>query len=512
MKSMLSLFIAFALLVGCRSQVIDQRLGQFTGSPSNDDDKFDLLNSSASSALPGVTSSCSAFFSSVSSSITNDQNVPVYVTGNFSVDITYVDNSGIFRTTTEYHSINQILSAFESESFSDSISGDVRSCSTSTSNLSVNYLQPATPTSLKIVNPTENSLTVTWRAGSNGQVATDFFRVDYAQKSAESISASCSGPNSVNVGKALTATLTNLVKGSRYYIAVCAHGNNGQVARNTIKTATIADPSPEVVSLVAHSEGPDNLIASWASGGGSTVDYVYALARGNSVPSTCAGGTVVTTPALTLSGLTANSSYGLRVCSRNINAVASVGIGLSLHTQDPAHITLPFQDNFKTDNKTALNASWRIRAGSFAIKKSTATGEGKGLSIATLNGLSALNSTSQIMVDRTGGFTKDGAGLIARYNFVNGQHRMYVTRVHKVGGKTEIQIIGYFGGAQVVLASSVVGKEDGQLQFVVSESNLKVLLNGELVVSATDNRLPNSGELGVISFGKGEEFDAFRAR
>lgn len=458
-----------------------------------------------------VSTSCAGSGSTAYSYLTNNDNQTIQITGNLEVTVYYDDGSSFEQSNYFRHYLNETLRAREWLSFTNNVSGQIRYCYVNTAELTIRYLEPSTPRNLRLTDRDFNELSVAWDPGSDGELSTTYYRVDISESS--NMMLRCDSPLSQTVGLYEDATFTNLKKGARYYVAVCAFANNGTYRRSSIlTTSTLADPAPNVSNLVALSQGPDNVVVTWANGGGSTYDYVYSIVQGTTPPASCAGGTVTSSLGFTKTGLLHNTNYALRVCARNINNTPAAGVTATVRTQDPNNATLPFQDQFNRANAETLGAGWATRGGSFGIRKQLATATGKSTSVATLNNLAVQNVAMSILIDRTGGIQGDGVGLVARHSVTSGQTKMYVARIWKKGKTTNVSIIRYNGSAVTTLATTALTKQDGTFRFDVIGSSLKAYMNNVNVLSATDTQIMTAGGVGVAAFGKAEQFDNFYAK
>jgi uncharacterized protein YkwD len=156
--------------------------------------------------------------------------------------------------------------------------------------------------------------------------------------------------------------------------------------------------------------------------------------------------------------------------------------------------SLPFSDTFSTTG--SLSSSWLQRMGTFQVGGGLTKGTAGVGNLATLGGVTATDVSVQADVAPTSG---QWAGLVARYSGA-GDMNMYFGAIMATATGYQAMIWRNAGGAWTVLASqSFTGSSTGTLRFDVVGSMLRLYLNGNLLVSATDSVL-TSGGVGMRTF------------
>ena len=84
-------------------------------------------------------------------------------------------------------------------------------------------------------------------------------------------------------------------------------------------------PPPNPMNLIVQEQGQDYVTFAFASGGGSTADYVASWNYGSIAPYAADGGTVVAGSPFTVAGLTPNSQIAVRLFARNSEGELSPG-------------------------------------------------------------------------------------------------------------------------------------------------------------------------------------------
>jgi hypothetical protein len=152
--------------------------------------------------------------------------------------------------------------------------------------------------------------------------------------------------------------------------------------------------------------------------------------------------------------------------------------------------TRPFTENFDTAVNQQLSiAAWLERAGNFRIASGVAQGNA-GLNLATVNGLVATDVDVQANVSVT--VPGQVAGLVARYSGPADQNMYYAT-LSNTGSGFVAALWRNVNGAWTQLASAATGSSSGTLLFRLAGSQLRLFLNGNLLVSAADTALTTGG-------------------
>ena len=127
---------------------------------------------------------------------------------------------------------------------------------------------------------------------------------------------------------ATSVTLTAIDTGQFVAVRVCAANGNPVPDLSAGLTTFVfmnSPAAPEPTNLQVTGIGTDEATVTWASGGGSTTGFRFAVQQG-AAPTTCGDmGTTGTTRFL--NSLDDNTTYGVRVCAVNGDAVPLVSTG-----------------------------------------------------------------------------------------------------------------------------------------------------------------------------------------
>jgi len=168
------------------------------------------------------------------------------------------------------------------------------------------------------------------------------------------------------VGTFAFATGSHLNTVSGTDTAQVDYNNNGGVVLNAAYLELAPPTNPMNLSLSSSSDTLANL--EWNTGAGTTDTFRIAY-QVNSAPADCSTGTIVDIPdveSYTLTGLTADQNYGLRLCSKNVQGILSAGVTLTFLTDDQPNAA-PFeivnlQNTVVSTTEIALN--WQNGGGS----------------------------------------------------------------------------------------------------------------------------------------------------
>jgi hypothetical protein len=171
---------------------------------------------------------------------------------------------------------------------------------------------------------------------------------------------------------------------------------------------------------------------------------------------------------------------------------------------------LPFNDDFKTATNRQLSSNWFNQLGNFQVAGGAATALG-GLDIATVNGVSVLNSTVQADVSVGAG---EFAGLVSRYSGP-GEANMYwagLSNIQYFGGYsiTYLQLWVNVGGNWMQLANQRASSNSATIKMVTNLNTIQVFVNGAQTNSITDSSLSTAGTVGMRG-SAGATFDNFTA-
>ena len=153
----------------------------------------------------------------------------------------------------------------------------------------------------------------------------------------------------------------------------------------------------------------------------------------------------------------------------------------------------PFADDFNQPDAATLSGYWSTRIGAIGLENGQAVSRSTGVSIATLNGVSVLDSASQAFIDLG---TGTSVGLIARYSG-SGDTNMYAASVTPAGTGFAGRIWRNVAGTWRSLTEGIVTASSGVLRFEVAGSSLTLLFNGIRVAGAFDTAITSPGGVGI---------------
>jgi hypothetical protein len=159
---------------------------------------------------------------------------------------------------------------------------------------------------------------------------------------------------------------------------------------------------------------------------------------------------------------------------------------------------LPYNNNFNVANGTQLGYEWDAQAGNFSVQSGAAVGQG-GVNVVTLHGVNPVSP--DLEADVTNLPFDGSAGLISRYQ---SSGDMYWAGLVSENGVVwaemwrKYQGVWQWLGGQQLNASQLVALNAGSvhLSFLTSGSSLKLLVNGQLTLTAVDTLL-TSGAAGL---------------
>lgn len=208
------------------------------------------------------------------------------------------------------------------------------------------------PTPINVVAGTPGgfSIPVSWESPNSSVVS-------YIVKAtkAPTIPTDCRG--GTGIGNVLSYNVQGLEENARYYVAVCSVNSSGvQSTPVVVSQRTLPVPPPEPLNFVGSSIYPTQLSLSWQSGGGTTGSYVIQIAPSPVTPAACnqspiqVGGTVYVA-----TGLSASTTYNVRLCAVTLNGTLSVGNVYSATTVGVATNGLEFAGAFGSTNRSVNN-------------------------------------------------------------------------------------------------------------------------------------------------------------
>jgi hypothetical protein len=155
--------------------------------------------------------------------------------------------------------------------------------------------------------------------------------------------------------------------------------------------------------------------------------------------------------------------------------------------------TVSFSDGFTTATNQQLSNSWLNQAGSFQVAGGMATGLGS-LDVATVNGVSTLNSTLQALVTVNPG---QAAGLVSRYSGPGDANMYWAGLVGAGAGSAYAEIWVNVNGNWQLLNFAAVATNSGTLKLVTSGNQLTLFVNNVSTLSITDSSLLSPGTVGM---------------
>ena len=193
------------------------------------------------------------------------------------------------------------------------------STSSTTTTTTIAATAPSAPTSVSGTSG-DGQVSVSWTApASNGGAAITDYIVQYSTSSGDSYSTFSDGTST-----STSATVTGLTNNTPYYFKVAAVNSAGTSSYSTV-SASVTPGKPSAPLSLSVSSGTNGMSVSWSApssnGGSALTDYVvqYTTTSGGSY-STFADGTSTATSA-TITGLTAGSTYYVRVAA--VNAITT---------------------------------------------------------------------------------------------------------------------------------------------------------------------------------------------
>jgi hypothetical protein len=118
-------------------------------------------------------------------------------------------------------------------------------------------------------------------------------------------------------------SITQFTKEATFNVVDEFVGNNGR----------LPGPPQNPVNLALYASHSNALTASWNSGGGAIAGFTYKMIAGSTAPVSCLGGVDVgLNMTANFAGLIANTTYTIRVCSRDEKGVFSSGSVVSATT------------------------------------------------------------------------------------------------------------------------------------------------------------------------------------
>ena len=155
---------------------------------------------------------------------------------------------------------------------------------------------------------------------------------------------------------------------------------------------------------------------------------------------------------------------------------------------------LPFTDSFSTSDGSELSAFWTDQRGDITVVNGQATGTGHGkTNLSTVNGISQADVTVAASVALDDG---QDVGLVTRYSGPL-ESNFYLGQLAGTAAGFQATIWKNVGGAQTKLTKGLTaGSGSGTLEFQTIGSTMTLLLDGNVLATATDTDLV-SGSAGM---------------
>jgi hypothetical protein len=168
--------------------------------------------------------------------------------------------------------------------------------------------------------------------------------------------------------------------------------------------------------------------------------------------------------------------------------------------------SIEFTDNFNRPNAPDLGPDYTQPSGQLAIRKETAVALGTEMGVALVNDLSSADVTMEadINVRREG----SQAGLMTRYTPAVGAQleSYYLARLVRRKGMVYAEILRVVDGQAQRLGQRVAlgdHQRNRTLRFELVGNELRLLINGKVKVSVTDDAIAGPGLVGLRARNKG---------
>jgi len=221
---------------------------------------------------------------------------------------------------------------------------------TSPVHFELDYDLPSAPSALTVSEETIGSLSISWNDNSSNETG---FTLEYANN------ASFNGSTTKNLAaNTVSTTFSNLVRGARYYLRICAFNQGGESAWSNTESAEITPEAPTAPSNLELSQlSTTSASVSWTDNSDNEEGFTleYSLYSDFSSSSTLSAN--VNETGITLSSLTTGETYYVRVRAYNDggnsdwSSMESIFVS-SLIPEAPSHLTVTAQ------SYNSLSVSW----------------------------------------------------------------------------------------------------------------------------------------------------------
>jgi hypothetical protein len=198
-----------------------------------------------------------------------------------------------------------------------------------------------------------------------------------------------------------------------------------------------------------------------------------------------------------------------RLTGGTVGMRASAGATIANFSADVLALNnpgLPFSDNFTTATNQQLSNDWLNQQGNFQVAGGVATGLGS-LNVATVNGVSVLNSTLQALVTVAPG---QAAGLVSRYSGPGDTNMYWAALVGTGSGTASAQFWVNVNGTWALLMSQSVTTSSATLKLVTSGNQMTMYVNNVSILSIMNSSIASPGTVGIRAT-QGATIDNFSA-
>ena len=223
---------------------------------------------------------------------------------------------------------------------------------------------PPDPVGLSLIADSVSQISLSWNSGGGTTAA---YGIAYATTPPLNCTSGSQIPPASIVGT--SHVVTGLTHETTYYFRVCALNSDvlpdmSQGAIDSITTLGQASP-PDPISPLATPDSQSQITLSWNSGGGTSAAYQIAYVLGETAPSDCNSGNVISAASISglshaVTGLTLDSNYSFRICALNDNASPdrSSGATVTAATQGRALPPDPINLTTNPDSTTDITITW----------------------------------------------------------------------------------------------------------------------------------------------------------